>query len=779
MRGPATGVSTTAMKHTFFVSTVVTLTAAGLSLALLFGPDATRSPAQLGAEPTEVHQGETADIESPMSAVSLREPIVQRAAVESQLLQLSSARPGYVTAIVLGPSGEPIQGALCQILRGSVPVGLSAALSRRTPARDVIASGRSDRDGRIELGVPEGFWILRAQAEGLTPWEEDFLRGGDFRWIRLGPARSLTVVVRDEEDHAVSRASVRLLRGEYVDPETAELVTATDGSGAARLESIPAGTWYVRVSHPDHVGTVAKLEADADNARVQSVVLQRGIRIAGTVLVGERAPTRAARVVFDTPDGFTSSHEVSVGADGAYASRVVFRANQTLEVAAQVAGYGETRKELSLGDPPTSGELRVDFALDSRERFAVGRVVDPDGNPLEGVEVYVQPLLSLPPETVVAIPSEAEILAGHLPDLSAYDPEPSKIARSRRACASDGEGRFRVSGLHSVKSYSLLLVSDAHANAVLWVEKGEPGGTTDCGTVRLGPAGRVFGSVRRPDGSPIEGLLVYTTGYVNRVVTPSSEFRTVRPRVRASLLDAITSADGLFAFEPFPEAEFQLMCNGTLFGPYSLAAGETLGPLELVTEDLPSDGAERSIAIRLMIVDETDAVVPSPYVQVMRVRDPEDATTWSLDDWVAGIGDELGQVELFVPEAGTYEIEVRDPRGQLSDQSFVVDLAEDGYFETVTLAPDPDPSRPLAGVVTGSRGEPLADLEVLLFPSAGEVSCNCWKVSARTDGSGAFSFGPFMDGNHRIVVTDPKERFAPAHHYPAHSGDPLLVVMGE
>ncbi len=687
-----------------------------------------------------------------------------------------SAEAGHISGIVVNSSEEPIEGALCRILRGSAPV-VRGLLSRGARLREEIVSGRSDEHGSFRLKVPAGFWVLRVEAEGKSPWEEGFLQPGDFRWVLLGPARSLTVHVRDDLGDVVAGAEVRLIEGEFDDPEEAIVRERTNGNGAASLTSVPSGTWYVHVTHPDYVGAVEKLPPGQSGHLAIEVRLTRGIRIVGKVsLDGGRAPPRPPRVLFDTLDGFISSHEVESDPDGRYSSRVAFPGNETLEVAALVPGYGESRKEVSLGEPPPSGEHEVNFVLDTLERTVIGRVVDADGRVIEGVEVYAKPLLSLPPEGAVKI-SAKEIVMGMLPDFTAFDPKPSMAARLRRVSSTDADGRFRVGGLHAQKPYNLLLVSELHSNATLWVEKGEPGGTTDLGTVRLGPGGRVWGYVRRPDGTPIEGAQVHTVTWTHIDVTGLTEFPTKRAEVLRSPQDSITNDEGYFSIQPYPEGEFHLSCLGTTFGPYSLPPG---GPIEIVTENIHRRDPARSIPVVLMVVDDAGAPVPKAYAQLRGVRpESEGPAPFSIEDWASwtwDVGDDSGRVELDTSE-GTYSIEVRDIEGQLADQSFVVEVTKGGVHRDVVLHLAPDPSLPLEGVVQTKQGEPLPDFKVELIPDTGEVSCNCLHLDVRTGLSGAFSFGPFMKGNHRLVVTDPQGRSPATYYYPARPGDPIVVTM--
>jgi hypothetical protein len=533
------------------------------------------------------------------------------------------------------------------------------------------------------------------------------------------------------------------------------------------------GTWFVHVSHADFVSRVELLPSSLKDQQIMEVRLERGVRIFGRVSVaGGLAPPEPARVLFDTRSGLISSHAVECDSGGGYASRVLFSSEESLEVAALVPGFGESRKEVTFAENQ-SGDCEVDFVLEAPERSAVGRVLDADGNTLEGVSVYVKPLALLPPETLI------ELLPGKdHPPLTAFDPKESWQAQMRPAASTDASGRFRVSGLSASNPYKLLLVSETHSNATLWLDKGEPGDVVDLGTVRLGRAGRIWGHVRRPDGTPIEGTPVRSVVWNNISLVLPTTYQTKRPDVQRISLESITNEEGYFTIQPFPEGQLHLMCLGTMFGPYSVPLD---GPIEIVTEDVHRRDAERRIQLSLTILDETRAPVTRAYAQMRQVRPATDEpASFSFNDWANwawDLGDELGRIELDASEAGTYRIEVKDVYGQLADETIVVELTRDGFSREVILYPTPTPTMALEGVVRTAQGEPLGAMKIVLIPDTGDISCSCIHLDVLSDSSGAFTFGLFMRGNHRLVVTDPNNRFPATHFYPARPGEPIVVTV--
>jgi hypothetical protein len=677
---------------------------------------------------------------------------------------------GCLSGVVVDLAGNAIEGAHCQVMKGGAPAGFGSLVFRPMPPREVFAFSRTDSKGSLRIPVPAGFWTLRVESEGKSPWEEAYLQAGDFRWIRLGPARDLTVRVLDEGGNPVADAAVGLTKRQYCDPREASATGRSNTNGLVTLRSIPEGSWFVQVSHAEFA---ARTERAPVGAVMLEVRLERGIRIVGRVTTPDgRPPATPARVRLEARSGLWSSHEVACDGEGRYASSVAFAREEVLEVAALAAGYGEVRRDVSL-DGVETREHVVDLELDTPERTAVGRVVDADGRALDGVEVYLKPLALLPPETLI------ELLPGkdHAP-LNAFDPKESWQAQLRQADSTSADGTFRVSGLSATKPYLLLLLSEIHSNATLWIEIGEPGSVADLGTVRLGRAGPVFGHVRRPDGTPIEGTEVRSAAWTNTHLVLPTTYQTKRPETKRTELVAITNEDGAFRIEPFPEGEFHLMCLGTLFGPYSVPLSE---PIEIVTEDVERRARERQIPIRLTVMDDRRLPVASAYAQLRRERAVSDGgAAFSFEEWASwtwDVGDEEGRVELDVADAGTYRVDVKDVYGQLGEQSFFIELDKEGASREVILRPSPNPSPPLAGEVRTSRGEPLAGLEVTLIPDTGDISCTCLHMKTRTDSAGAFSFGFFMNGNHRMVVTDPESRRPAANVFPARPGEPIVVTM--
>lgn len=704
----------------------------------------------------------------PRSATSVGSRVPEVVAAPAALERTGSA----LSVEVVDASGAPLEGAVCTVRRSSGIGAFDALVPSATTPRPTFAQGRTDPSGAYRVEVPDGPWTLRVERERLTPWEERDLRPGDHRRARLVPETILLAQVVDEGGAPVADARVSALVGRFHAPSSARGRATTNGTGIAELARLPRDVRFLHVSHPEFATSVHELGPADAGAPTVDVTLRRGVHVVGAV-VDERGapPSRASAVQFDSIEGLAASHSVQTEVDGRFASAHAFAPRSTLEVAARVEGYGEVRRELVL---PDAGTVEVELVFEDLERAAIGQVLDGDGAPLAGVEVLVKPLESLPPETTVRIPSALALLAGHVPNLDAYDPKPSKVARLRRAGATDADGRFRVGGLHPRRAYNVVLASQEHANAALWIEEGEPGDVVDLGPTTMRGGGRVWGVVRRPDGSPIAGVRVYTVGHTQRTLEAGQEVRTRRPSAQRGLLQSIANADGLFSIEPLPETDFLLMCNGVQFGPFSTSGTAELGPLELVVEDRHRREREDRRTLSVRVLDEAGEPVPAAYGQLLRAG--AEGAAFAYHDWTYDVGSTPGRLGLDALP-GTYDLEVFDLHGEFEPRTLRVELPAPGDAVDVVLALRPEPPGRIEGSISDAYGEPLEGIEVALTLDTGDVSCDCWDVPTFTDASGAFSFGPILSGSHRLVARDPSGRRSSVELYPVEPGDPIRLTL--
>lgn len=261
---------------------------------------------------------------------------------------------------------------------------------------------RTDDLGRATFGgVPQGRHVVRLGRDdpgtpvhvGATDPDPVVVTIGGARPQTPGPAApaaagELVVTVVDEDGRPVPRAPVQ------VDCERSAPVgapTGADGTARVRCASPPervivfAGAPWVYDGDGVEVGP---------SQREVRVVLRRGVPISGHALDADGQPLAGVAVTARSP-GDLPAYATPTAADGAFTVHVPPGAAVDIEAAARVAASSPEssgRFALRRGvTPGTEGlELRL-TAPTSRAALRV-RVVDPAGEPIEGVALLALPL---------------------------------------------------------------------------------------------------------------------------------------------------------------------------------------------------------------------------------------------------------------------------------------------------------------------------------------------------------------------------------------------------
>lgn len=692
---------------------------------------------------------------------------------------LENQESGAISGTVFGPEGQTLSGIECSLLRGRSPSGMDALFYRApVPAEIATTTTTSGSDGTFSLPAASGFWTLRVECEGMAPWEEEFLKQGDARMVRLSPALDLSVRVVDSNDDGIESARVALLRGRYHDPRSAVVSESTGADGAGTLKAVPAGSWFMHVSHADHFASVRRVSTQHAASGELEVRLRKGVRIRGSVTRGDgRALAESARVRFESAEGMISSHEVVCDFHGHYNSRTAFHPELTVEVVALVEGFGEVRKRVSFAEG--ASEAEINLVVDAVDRAAIGTVLGPNGEALSGAEIYVVPLESLPKEQAIHVPSAAELAQNGNPDFAANDPIHSGYSLLRLAATTEADGTFRVSGLRAEMAYKLLVAAEPYSNGLVWVETGQAGENRDLGVIHLRRGGRVHGWIGSPDGEPLKDELVSVIENKFIQVIPDSEFFQERPSAQTGGLDATSSAGGYFSIEALPEANFMLSSGGQQFGPFEIKEGETLGPLELIVGEPQQRNAATEKRLQLKVLDELGDPVPQAFVSLRKLGDDgERHVLLQHSDTRYVRGDEFGVAE-FKTQAGTFEAVVMDLTGRLENTTvqLELDVARGSVSREIRLALAAQPMPDLNGTVISTSGSQVGGLLVALIPDKSHVPCSCVKLWAYTDDSGEFNFGPVMKGAHRLVVTSHSTGDTGVQFSPARSGESILVPL--
>jgi RNA polymerase sigma factor (sigma-70 family) len=400
------------------------------------------------------------------------------------LLSASRAGLGFATpGIVRLAPGEAHAGVVLR-LRASVGLAgrvtdsgggaVSGALVR---ARHIdhfpqsTFAAVSDAEGRYGLEVPPGRYVIVAEADGYAQRErDDYVRVRLVRDFQLDPASRLSGrVVAGTDGAALVGAEVFALN--HDSPEGRGVVRAVTGEGGAfQFTDLDPGSHRLVARHGSLVGQRPKSVVLGVEQQVSGLelALHPGRRATGTVRTAEGRPLPGAQVMALTEAmAFTSTD-----AGGRYV--LAGLPAQSFELAASAPGYQSARVPIALasGNPEP-----VDFRL-SPEAALSGTVLDENRRPVAGVQVTA---------TAGGDPLAHRGVLG-------------------RATQSDGEGRFRIDRLAAAP----LTLAFSHAAGVAdWGPFPMAAGENRTIEVVLGAGAQVAGTVRREDGHPASGAVVY------------------------------------------------------------------------------------------------------------------------------------------------------------------------------------------------------------------------------------------------------------------------------
>jgi len=534
-------------------------------------------------------------------------PITSRLTAKSDPVILK-LRPGAKLTVTVTSGGAPIDATV--ELRG-------------TDERRVDAKG-----GTAVFGaVAPGGYQLAAWADGMArtfKWIR-IDNGNDTETLSLRPGAPVSGRVIDDHGNGVAEARVRYSGAsdwsQQGDDRLDAAITKADGS--FELAALPAGSFRFIATHADHApGTSALVTLDGRTAQTGvTITLAEGAAVRGKVVDARNQPVVSARVRIGEGGGnrrnrmlFDAPRQAFTDASGAFEIKGLPRKELT------AVAMHETGASKAVDVDATHGDVNdVKLTLDVTGTIS-GVVVDPGGQPVEGVQVSAGPdfrdnrtRIDFSQWRLRGFPQELTDAGGHF-TLTGLAPGSYRLSashtarRSRRGpgvgdrvtaatgdtnvkivlapeggvkgkvAFADGnapaafnvsvgfvgqefsDSEFVLDGLPPQK-YQLTVRGPTFQTRVLDVEV-ESGKTADVGTITV-TKGRTIGGIVTADGKPVAGANVY----IGRIVfgNGTSNDAEFGPMGRGTKHDT-TDGSGAFVLSGFPEGDLTIVAEHETIG---------------------------------------------------------------------------------------------------------------------------------------------------------------------------------------------------------------------
>ncbi len=537
-------------------------------------------------------------------------PVTARLTAKSDPVILK-LRPGAKLTVTVTAGGKAVDGATVEL--------------RGTDERRQVT-----KDGSAVFGaVAPGGYQLAAWADG---------KARTFKWIRISEGEeSETLALRDgapvsgrvvdEHGDGVAGARVRYSGAsdwtQQADDRLDAAITTADGSFA--LPELPAGSFRFVATHADHApGTSALVTLDGRTATTGvTITMGEGATVAGKVVDDTGKPVASARVrvgaggrgrrqrmLFDSP------RQAFTDASGAFAIKGLPRKELAVIAMHESGASPVADVDTSKGD--VSG---VTLELDITGTIS-GVVVDPAGDPVEGVQVSAGPdfrdnrrRIDFSQWRLRGFPRELTDAGGRF-TLTGLAPGSYRLSASRtssrrrgrrgpgvgdrvvaktgdsnvklvlepdggikgKVAFSDGtapesfnvsvgfvgqefsDSEFTLDGLPPQR-YHVTVRGPTFSARSLDVEV-EPGKTADVGTIVV-VKGRTVGGTVVADGQPVAGAKVY----IGRMVFGNGSSNDVQfgPMGRGTKSDT-TDANGAFVLSGFPAGDLTIVAEHETIG---------------------------------------------------------------------------------------------------------------------------------------------------------------------------------------------------------------------
>jgi protocatechuate 3,4-dioxygenase beta subunit len=546
---------------------------------------------------------------------------------------------------------------------------------------------------------------------------EEGAQSGQEVIVVLDPAVALRGVVVDARGYAVGDAEVRAVQRTELGPawDDPGVFGRSGADGRFRLDGLEADSAHVvhvrREGYAPAVESVAPATASSGRARPGRfpelrTVLHEDRVLRGRVLDEAGAPVAGARVlvvheelVRSRPQGSPGIAETATASDGSFKFEQMVAGRVALALSA--AGHAPLRKE-GVELPQEGGVIDLGELVLEPEAVVEGRVVDPEGAPVEGARVVARAA----PVPMTLRPSSIDLIGDEKP------------------VATGADGRFRIGGLPGERMVRLEVQKEGFAAASI---RGVRAPTEEPVAVVLRPAARVRGTVVDGRGRPIPDAEISRSWRTMSFGSPGGLFRPVRTDERGEFeIDDLSP--GPIAFEA--EASGYRMSSPVTV---ELAPGELLDGVEIVLHE------GTSVTGRVVGPDG----LPVAEAQVSaRIESGEGLSTggrgfartaadgrFELDTLAPGVAIVVARKEGFAEATETLEL---GPGGA----SLELALGRGTVVSGWVLDPD---------------GAPAAGIDLRLG-SRGRTSSNDPRATSSADGS--FVFRGVPEGEYRVRVMD-------------------------
>ncbi len=415
--------------------------------------------------------------------------------------------------VVVDEQGRPVPGVQVQAspqpmaaMRGRYSAMLSGGTSRTSTAGRFRVSGLVAEVGYDLRLSKAGFAVARAE---VPPLERGRPTGTDLRIVlRKGKTGFGRVVDQSDQPVVGARVELRPVQGgdrrmsimRLRESGSVKYEGTADATGRFEVRDLPAGTWELTARGggfaPLTVPGLAVPEGGG-STDLGTVVLVPGVGIEGYAVDPEGRPVPGAEIRLteassDPMSRYLAQEEglpVATSAQDGFFRIEDRRTGETVDLDASRSGYAPAVAS-SVQVPP---DQPVRLVLQPSSTVE-GRTVDPDGKPVAGARLFIQP-------------SDPVTVGGRLRIFTA--------ARSQQA-VSDETGFFRIEDVIP-GGFELQAMATGYQRSELDNLEVRPGQELKGLEVMLAPGALIEGRVFSPSGQPLAGAEV-------GVVDPASHF---------------------------------------------------------------------------------------------------------------------------------------------------------------------------------------------------------------------------------------------------------------